>query len=411
MAGVVFENVGKTYADGTEAVRSFSLDIPDGCLMVFVGPSGCGKTTALRMVAGLEEISSGVISIGGRVVNRLEPQDRDCAMVFQSYALYPHMSVYKNMAFSLKLRKMSKLDIDARVRETAGMLGLADMLGKRPRQLSGGQRQRVAMGRAIVREPQVFLMDEPLSNLDAKLRVQMRTEISRLQRRLGITTIYVTHDQIEATTMGDLVAVMRGGELLQVAPPKTLYDDPANVFVAGFIGSPGMNLTEAAVARDGLDLFVMFGEHRLRLPPALVEARPAIEGYEGRKVIVGLRPESLQDASLQSSRSGDRISVVVDVREDLGSELLAHFPVKSAPVTVEETGDGVAQLGDSRTTEFIARMSAQSNVREGQRTELWVDTQRIHLFDAATGAGIYHPLPAATPEVTVEPGRSRRLSA
>jgi multiple sugar transport system ATP-binding protein len=407
----VFENVGKVYADGTEAVRSFSLDIPDGALMVFVGPSGCGKTTALRMVAGLEEISSGVISIGDRVVNRLEPQDRDCAMVFQSYALYPHMSVYKNMAFSLKLRKMSKLDIDARVKATAEMLGLEDMLGKRPRQLSGGQRQRVAMGRAIVREPQVFLMDEPLSNLDAKLRVQMRTEISRLQKRLGITMIYVTHDQIEATTMGDLVAVMRGGELQQVAPPKTLYEDPTNVFVAGFIGSPGMNLTEAAVTREGPDLFVTFGEHRLQLPAALIEARPAIQDFEGRKVIMGLRPESLQDASLQASPSDDTISVVVDVREDLGAELLAHFPVESAPVTIEQTGDGIAQLGDSGTTEFIARMNAQSNVHEGRQIELAVDTHRIYLFDPATGAGIYHPLLSATLEVSAEPSRSHQLSA
>ena len=303
MAEVVLDEVTKVYGDGTKAVDSLALDIADGEFVVLVGPSGCGKTTALRMVAGLEEISGGVVRIGDRVVNHVPSRDRDIAMVFQSYALYPHLSVYDNIAFGLRVKKMPKAEIDRRVRNAAQVLGLEPFLKRKPRALSGGQRQRVAMGRAIVREPAAFLMDEPLSNLDAKLRVQMRAEVSRLQRDLGTTTIYVTHDQVEAMTMGDRVAVMRKGELQQVADPQTLYDRPVNLFVGGFIGSPAMNMLEATVARANGGLAVDVGKQQLRLDDATLQTRPALRGYEGRTVILGIRPEDLEDVVARARRA------------------------------------------------------------------------------------------------------------
>src|SRR5712691_988826 len=298
VAEIKLEQLTKVYPDGTKAVSELDLDIGDGEFVVLVGPSGCGKTTALRMVAGLEPITAGVVRIGGRVVNDLPPKDRDVAMVFQNYALYPHMTAYKNMAFGLKLRKVPRPEIGKRVNGAARVLGLDRVLGKRPRTLSGGQRQRVAMGRAIVREPQAFLMDEPLSNLDAKLRVEMRAEIARLQRDLDVTTIYVTHDQIEAMTLGDRVAVMRDGFLQQFGAPQEVYDRPANLFVAEFIGSPAMNLVHAELMRANGDLLAQFGENRLRLGDDVLGERPALRRFEGKQVVLGLRPEDMEDASL-----------------------------------------------------------------------------------------------------------------
>src|SRR3954463_13375191 len=295
MAGITFDNVTKTYGDGHRAVSDLDLDVQDGEFVVFVGPSGCGKTTALRMIAGLEEISGGAIRIGDRVVNNLPPRDRDVAMVFQNYALYPHMTVAENIGFALRMRKVPKAEARARIAETARIIGLVDHLDRKPRQLSGGQRQRVAMGRAIVREPRAFLMDEPLSNLDAKLRVQMRAEIARIQRQLDVTTVYVTHDQIEAMTMGDRVAVMKRGILEQVDEPQRLYDHPRNLFVAGFIGSPAMNMVEATIERDGDTGWVRFGTNRLSLDDRVFIERPALFAYAGRPVALGIRPESMED--------------------------------------------------------------------------------------------------------------------
>src|SRR5256714_11466865 len=330
MAEVTLENVKKVYADGTEAVKDLSLEIADGELVVFVGPSGCGKTTALRMVAGLEEISSGTIRIGERVVNQLPPRERDVAMVFQNYALYPHKSVYENLAFPLKLRRLAKAEIEQRVRRIARLLELEEQLQRRPRQLSGGQRQRVAMGRAIVREPQAFLMDEPLSNLDAKLRTQMRAEISLLHKELAVTTIYVTHDQVEAMTLGERVAVMRRGELQQVAPPQELYDRPTNLFVAGFIGSPSMNFVQGTL-EEGI-LRTSLGDFRLsdRL------RREVESSGTGRDVIVGLRPENFEDAALVSADNrphGITFHADIDVLESLGSDVFVYF--------TRELGQGV----------------------------------------------------------------------
>jgi multiple sugar transport system ATP-binding protein len=330
----VLEGITKQFPDGTTAVRSLDLSIADGELMVLVGPSGCGKTTALRLVAGLEEVTEGTIFIGDRPVNDVEPRDRDIAMVFQSYALYPHLTVRQNMAFSLKYRRgSSKDEVGRRVAEAARILELEPLLERKPRQLSGGQRQRVAMGRAIVRQPQAFLMDEPLSNLDAKLRVQMRAEIARLQRSLGVTTIYVTHDQTEAMTLGSRVAVIRHGELQQVAPPQELYLRPANLFVASFIGSPAMNLIEASVERGDGGPQVCFGPHRLAIGEKVVREHPALERYLGRKVVAGIRPEHLEDASLaRDAAPGSVIEVTVELREELGSEVDLHCSVGVAPL-------------------------------------------------------------------------------
>ena len=334
MATIVLDGITKQFPDGTTAVRSLDLSIADGELMVLVGPSGCGKTTALRLVAGLEEVTEGTIFIGDRPVNDVEPRDRDIAMVFQSYALYPHLTVRQNMAFSLKYRGgSSKDEIRRRVAEAARVLELEPLLERKPRQLSGGQRQRVAMGRAIVRQPQAFLMDEPLSNLDAKLRVQMRAEIARLQRSLGVTTIYVTHDQTEAMTLGSRVAVIRHGELQQVAPPQELYLRPANLFVASFIGSPAMNLIEASLERGDGGPQVCFGPHRLAIGEKAVREHPALERHLGKKVVLGIRPEHLEDASLaRDPAPGSVIEVTVELREELGSEVDLHCAVGVAPL-------------------------------------------------------------------------------
>jgi multiple sugar transport system ATP-binding protein len=407
VAEIVMEDVSKVYPDGTTAVSDLTLDVHDGEFIVLVGPSGCGKTTALRMVAGLESISGGTITIGEQVVNTVPPKERDIAMVFQNYALYPHMSVYDNMAFGLKLRKLPKEEIDRRVREAADILGLAEFLQRKPKALSGGQRQRVAMGRAIVREPKAFLMDEPLSNLDAKLRVQMRAEVSRLQDELGVTTIYVTHDQTEAMTMGDRVAVIKKGQLQQVDAPQHLYDHPKNLFVAGFIGSPAMNMVEADLVRNGDGLSLTFGGWTLPVDDRLVTERPMIRSYEGRRVIVGIRPEDMEDSSVEPGQSDDRrVRVQVLLREALGSEVLVHFSVDAPPVLTDDTRDLVGeQLGsmfhtgvtaeeverqvETGTSTFVARLDPRTRATERDSLELTIDVGRLHFFDPETGLGIY----------------------
>jgi multiple sugar transport system ATP-binding protein len=398
VAEVVLDDVAKVYPDGTHAVSDLDLRIDDGEFMVFVGPSGCGKTTALRMVAGLEDITSGTIAIGDRVVNDVPSKDRDVAMVFQNYALYPHLKVYDNMAFGLQLRKIDKSEIDRRVRDAAKVLGLEELLDRKPKNLSGGQRQRVAMGRAIVREPRAFLMDEPLSNLDAKLRVQMRAEIARLQDDLGVTTIYVTHDQTEAMTMGDRVAVIKQGRLQQVDIPQVLYDEPVNLFVAGFIGSPAMNMIEATLDRDDQGWGVSFAGIRLGLDDETVSHRAALARFEGRQVIVGIRPEDMEDAAIHDDARPDRVLTArVDLREALGSEVLIHFTVDAPPVLTEDTRElardaGVGELETERhegRSPFVARLSPRTEAQERQDIQLVVDTSRMHFFDPETGSGIY----------------------
>ncbi|WP_238014669.1 sn-glycerol-3-phosphate ABC transporter ATP-binding protein UgpC [Dactylosporangium sp. AC04546] len=399
MAEVRLDEVSKVYADGTRAVDGLSLDIADGELLVLVGPSGCGKTTALRMVAGLEDISAGLVSIGGRVVNRVPARDRDIAMVFQSYALYPHLDVYDNIGFGLKLRRLPGAEIERRVTATGAALGLKDHLRRRPRALSGGQRQRVAMGRAIVREPQAFLMDEPLSNLDAKLRVQMRGEIARTTRRLGVTTIYVTHDQTEAMTLGDRVAVMKKGVLEQVAAPQELYDRPVNMFVAGFIGSPAMNLVAGVFTTSAEGVVLRIADQHLRVDPALLRARPGVRAYFDRPVAVGIRPEDMQDASLVPA-GGAVLHAAVDLVEALGSELLVHFRIGAPGVITDDTRelardaglDPVDPIGpggsSAPTTELVAKFSPRSRIRRDELAEVAVDTARLHVFDLDTGRSI-----------------------
>jgi len=398
MAGVSFEGVTKTYPDGTTAVRDLDLEVRDGEFMVLVGPSGCGKTTALRMVAGLEDISRGVLKIGERVVNHVPSRDRDIAMVFQSYALYPHLSVYDNIAFGLKIKKVPKEEIERRVADAARILDLEPYMKRKPRALSGGQRQRVAMGRAIVREPAAFLMDEPLSNLDAKLRVQMRAEIAGLQHDLGVTTIYVTHDQVEAMTMGDRVAVMRKGELQQVAEPQTLYDHPVNLFVAGFIGSPAMNLVEATLARANGTVTATLGSQTLSLTDETLSVRPALKQYDGRMVVLGIRPEDLEDAALApDTPRGQELRGDVTLTEALGAEIMVHFTMDAKPAVTDDVRELAADAGDDRLGErkeqahaaLVGRFGARSRVRAGQTVEVAVDSRALHFFDPETGMGIY----------------------
>jgi multiple sugar transport system ATP-binding protein len=388
MAAIELDRLTKVYADGTRAVHELDLEIADGEFVVFVGPSGCGKTSALRMIAGLEDITSGTVRVGDEVVNDLPPKARDIAMIFQNYALYPHMNVYDNMAFGLKMRGLDRGETRRRVESAARVLGLSEVLSKRPRHLSGGQRQRVAMGRAIVREPQAFLMDEPLSNLDAKLRVQMRAEIARIQRDLRVTTIYVTHDQSEAMTLGDRVCVLRGGLLQQVDRPQILYDRPANLFVAGFIGSPAMNLVEAEL----LDGSVRFGPHELPVPEAVLSARPQLRQYAGRRVALGIRPEDIR-----AGGGGAPLEITVDIKEDMGAEVYLHFAVDAPPVKSEELreiiGTEALEAAEEQThhrgSPFIARVERGTAAREGEKAQLLVDTTRLHFFDLENGAGIY----------------------
>jgi multiple sugar transport system ATP-binding protein len=403
VAEITLERLTKVYSDGTHAVTDLDLEVADGEFMVFVGPSGCGKTTALRMIAGLEEVTSGDVRIDGHVVNGLPPKDRDVAMVFQNYALYPHMNAAANMGFALKMRGVPKDEIDRRVAEAGHILGLTDALKKKPRTLSGGQRQRVAMGRAIVRNPQAFLMDEPLSNLDAKLRVEMRAEIARIQRDLNVTTVYVTHDQTEAMTMGDRVAVMRNGFLQQVDKPQVLYERPRNLFVAEFIGSPAMNLVLGELAREDGSTWVTFGDHRLRLDPAKLEAHPALAGWEGRKLVVGIRPEDMEDAAVVQDAQDDRkLTVVCDIREDMGSEVYAHFNVTGEPVSskevvealvVEAPEDEETRIAAERArgggVSFVARLERTTAARERSPLDLVVDVGRLQFFDPDSGLAIY----------------------
>ncbi len=404
MAGLTLSGIGKVYDDGTRAVRDLNVEVSDGEFLVFVGPSGCGKTTALRMVAGLETVTEGELRIGDRLVNSVPPRDRDVAMVFQSYALYPHLSVRDNIAFGLKLRKMAKPEIRKRVEHAADVLGLTDYLDRKPRNLSGGQRQRVAMGRAIVREPQVFLMDEPLSNLDAKLRVQMRTEIARIQRDLAVTTVYVTHDQTEAMTLGHRVAVMKQGVLQQIAPPQQLYDRPVNIFVAGFIGSPAMNLMMGTVSRTGNELALQLGSQTVRLPESVLQTRPALVDYLGQPVVVGVRPEELDDAAVGSDDSRPVLHAVADLIEPLGSDLIVHLSIDAEPVQsnddltelakdVGHPDAGALQSSDASTT-LVARFNPRSTVAIGDAVNVRVDTERLHYFDPGTGLGVWTAEPS-----------------
>jgi len=400
VAEVTLDHVGKTYPDGTVAVKDFSLEIADGELMVFVGPSGCGKTTALRMVAGLEDITEGEVRIGDRVVNALPPRDRDVAMVFQTYALYPHKSVYDNLAFPLRLRGMPKAEVEQRVNRIARLLEVEEQLKRRPRQLAGGQRQRVAMGRGIVREPQAFLMDEPLSNLDAKLRTQMRAEIGLLHKELEVTTIYVTHDQVEAMTLGQRVAVLRRGELQQVAPPQELYDRPANLFVAGFIGSPAMNFFQGQVAQADSGLDVTVGGQQIRVDEKELALHQPLGQRVGGNVIVGIRPEHLQDAALESATGNGRsLRGQVQLKELLGSEVIVHFQVEAAPAITEELIE-IAQDVDAavvdeldhqrllRRTAFVGRFGLATTVQEDQPADIAVAPGALRFFDADTGEAI-----------------------
>ena len=388
MAEIVLDSVTKRFPDGTEAVKAADFTIEDGEFFILVGPSGCGKSTLLNMIVGLEDISDGELRIGGRVVNNIDPKDRNIAMVFQSYALYPHMTVFENMAFPLRMAKLPDAEIRRRVEEAARILELQELLQRKPANLSGGQRQRVAMGRAIVREPEAFLMDEPLSNLDAKLRVQMRTELSRLQNRLGTTTVYVTHDQVEAMTLGDRVAVMRKGAVQQVGSPRELYQEPVNLFVAGFIGSPAMNFLPAELS-----------DNRVTLPMADFEMPAELRERLGRQggghLIAGVRPEHFEDAALvgDSLRHGPTFKARIDVIEWMGSELYAYFGVRGADAATREMHQlapdlETADLPGGGGESVVARLDAASKVREGEEAELWLDARRVHLFDPRTGENL-----------------------
>jgi multiple sugar transport system ATP-binding protein len=383
MATVSLEGINKVYENGFHAVKDLSVEIADGEFMVLVGPSGCGKTTALRMVAGLEDITSGILRIGGKEANDETPKERDIAMVFQNYALYPHMTVAQNIGFALKLRKLPKDQLDAKVQQAAEILGLTDWLDRKPGQLSGGQRQRVAMGRAIVREPSVFLMDEPLSNLDAKLRVQMRAEVARIQRRIGVATIYVTHDQVEAMTMGDRVTVMRAGELQQVDTPQNLYDNPDNIFVAAFIGSPAQNLYDAALSEGARSL--KLGSQDIPLPDAVRLKRPALAAYANKEVVIGMRPEHLPAA--KPGDTGSTLVGDVDLIEALGSELVVHFTIDAHRVIAE----GALEKDEAEAVtagEGVARIEAKNPVKVGDRMTFLIDIEDMQFFDPKTGLAI-----------------------
>jgi multiple sugar transport system ATP-binding protein len=396
MAQIVLDQVDKVYPGGIKGVDGLNLNIADGEFMVLVGPSGCGKSTALRSIAGLEDITAGTITIGNRVVNDLPPKDRDIAMVFQNYALYPHMTVEQNLAFGLQQRKTPKEDIRRRVADVAKMLGLEDYLKRKPAALSGGQRQRVAMGRAIVREPQAFLMDEPLSNLDAKLRVSMRASLSQLHERLGVTTVYVTHDQVEAMTLGQRVCVLRDGRLQQVDTPQTLYNSPVNLFVAGFIGSPAMNFIDARLVRDG-GASVTFAGHKLTVADQLLASRPGLDAYFGKEVILGVRPSDFEDAALAEA-DWSRMTVQSSVTEELGSEIHVIFTIDAAPVQhasitqarADDGDDEAIPLADNKTM-WTARVAARSGIKPGSVANLAVDTSNLQFFDPVSGLAIGHP--------------------
>jgi multiple sugar transport system ATP-binding protein len=407
MAQIVLDDVSKVYGGATRAVDSLSLDIPDGDFMVFVGPSGCGKSTALRMIAGLEDITSGTISIGERVVNDLPPKDRDIAMVFQNYALYPHMTVEENLAFGLQLRKTPKQEQQRRVGDVAKMLALEPYLKRKPAALSGGQRQRVAMGRAIVREPQAYLMDEPLSNLDAKLRVSMRANLAQLHERLGVTTIYVTHDQIEAMTLGTRVAVLKDGQLQQVDTPQSLFDHPANLFVATFIGSPSMNLVESKLVRDD-GTAIVFGGYKLPLPAEVLQHHHGLDSYVGRDVIVGVRPSDFEDAAFVQDQGRPVIKAEVVIAEELGSEVNVIFPVAARQVQHEvmqakfdkqsqEADETEALTAEEGQSLWTARVNPKTQARAGRTIELAVDVHVLHYFDPESGQAIPAPHGAPSP--------------
>ncbi len=405
MAQITMEGLGKIYDDGTRAVGDLDLTIIDGEFLVLVGPSGCGKSTVLRMIAGLEEISEGTMRIGDKVVNDVQPKDRDIAMVFQNYALYPHMSVFDNMAFGLKLRKMSKDEIQRRVNEAAHILEITEFLDRKPKALSGGQRQRVAMGRAIVREPAAYLMDEPLSNLDAKLRVQMRASLERLHAQLGTTTVYVTHDQVEAMTLGDRVAVLRPVSanrpynLQQVGPPAELFSEPNNLFVAGFIGSPAMNLIYGNLEAQGDRVFAVLPRTKLEIDRKSIDGHPGLENYMDKEIVIGLRPSALEAAAIAGPDPNRSLLAEVEVTEMLGADTYIHFTAEQRPVVtpdIEElladTGQDASSLGDK--TNFVARVSPDIHVKHGDTVELVVDTSKLHFFDPDTGDRIGAKQPA-----------------
>ena len=388
MGEINIKSAGKIYSNGTRALEDVSITINDGEFVVLVGPSGCGKTTLLRMVAGLEDITEGEIAIGDKTVNEVAPKDRDIAMVFQNYALYPHMSVYDNMAFSLKLRKLPKDEIEQKVKDAAKTLEISELLERKPKALSGGQRQRVAMGRAIVRSPQAFLMDEPLSNLDAKLRVQMRAELGQLHTQLQTTTLYVTHDQVEAMTMGDRVAVIRKGELQQIDTPREIYSNPKNIFVAGFIGSPSMNFVYAKIKTENDIIELTFGDNQIRYKD---QKKEKLKSFENKEIILGIRPEAFEDGYFANEADySESMKVKVSLLEQLGSDSYVHFYKDIKPVQTEaieeilaDEGEDITVLGDS--TKFIARINPNSTVAEGEEIELKINPSKLHFFDPESG--------------------------